>query len=153
MLFKLPLGAATGTLTGMIWTQGAICFIFWIALGWGMRRKNEVIYARMKGLSRRVRVLIGSVGLIGAMILLTGGLALIGMNGGVQRGQLVPWAWVLVTLLGSGFVVAQVLGAAAMITAVEEEQSLLRAQSSAKKAAPNEDQTDPIPDPSEPRSV
>lgn len=105
----------------MIWLQAGVSFMAWIAYGAWLQRRQQVLRQRMVASSRRKRVLLGSAGLIGGAVLLLAGLAVIGSLGGVFKGSLTAWAWLAVTLLGIGFVHTQVMGAAAILTIVLEE--------------------------------
>lgn len=107
----------------MIWPQAAVSFLVWIGYGAWMRGRSERLRARLMGSSRGFRVFLGSAGLILSAFALLGGLAGISALGGVQEGGLLLWAWLAVTLLGLGFVHLQVLGAAAMITIVQERET------------------------------
>lgn len=104
----------------MIWPQAAVSFLVWIGYGLWMRSKGDALRLRMARLPRRAKVLFGSLGLILSAFLLLGVLASVSLAGGVQEGSLVPWAWLTVTLAGLGFVHFQVMGAAAMISLVQE---------------------------------
>ncbi|HRJ26102.1 MAG TPA: hypothetical protein PLO61_01165 [Fimbriimonadaceae bacterium] len=110
----------------MIWMQACVCFLVWIGYGVWMRSRNELLRRRFQGMSRRARTLYGSIGLIGGVIVLMAGLALVATTGGLEKDGLTLWAWPLVALLGLGFVHMQVMGAAALITQVQEEETLRR---------------------------
>ena len=95
-----------------------------------MRRSSEKMRATMHGKSRRARTLLGSVGLLAGLALLVGGLYAIYALGGVEDGLLKPWGWAAVTLVGAAFIHLQVLGAAAMITLVLDEETDRRIKAS-----------------------
>lgn len=107
----------------MIWQQAALSFLIWLLYGFLLRRRSEELRARLRAASRTSKVLLGSVGFIGGAVLLLGGLWGIAAAGGVVQGSLTIWAWASVTLLGLVFVHTQVLGAAAMITLIQESET------------------------------
>ncbi|MBS1704734.1 MAG: hypothetical protein JST40_02585 [Armatimonadetes bacterium] len=117
----------------VIWAQGAVCFVIWLGYGLWLRRGADQMRTRLRGLARGKRVALGSVGLIGAMVVLLAGLVGIAQLNGLQQGTLVPWAWIAVALLGVIFVHMQVLAAGAMITLIQDEQSLGSVGSSKKE--------------------
>ncbi len=91
-----------------------------------MRGRNEALRAKLRGTPRKQRVLYGSVGMIGSLVVLLGGLVLIGNFGGLNKDGLTLWAWPLAAMLGLLFVHMQVLGAASMITLVQDEETARR---------------------------
>jgi hypothetical protein len=107
----------------MIWLQAGICFLLWVAYGVWLRRYSERIRLTMHGRSRTVRTLIGSVGLLGGLAILAFGLYAVYSLGGVQDGVLTMLGLLAVGLIGLVFVHVQVLGAAAMITLVLDEET------------------------------
>lgn len=117
----------------MIWQQGAVCFLLWIAYGWWMRNRSAELRARMAAMPRRGRVLYGSVGLVGAAVALIVGLFGLAAAGGLGEEGLTLWAWPLVALLGLGFVHMQLMGAAALITLVQDEETARAARASQSK--------------------
>lgn len=76
--------------------------------------------------------MLGSVGLVAGLVLLGIGLWLVAALGGLTADGLVPWAWLAVTVIGTGFVHLQVLGAAAMVSLVTEEETAKVERSSVK---------------------
>jgi hypothetical protein len=70
----------------------------------------------MAAASRRKRALLGSVGLIGGLLILLAGAALVASANGIHDGVLAPWAWLVMTILGAIFIALQVLGAAALFS-------------------------------------
>jgi hypothetical protein len=105
----------------MVWLQAGVCFVIWVAYGLWLRRSSERLRARFCTMGRTSRTLLGSVGLVGGLGVLAGGLYLVSRGGGLGTSGLEPWAWATVALLGLGFVHLQVLGAAAMVSLVLEE--------------------------------
>ena len=65
----------------------------------------------------------GSVGLLLGLAFLAVGLWLVSIGGGLTDNGLVPWAWLAVAVIGLGFIHLQVLGAAAMLSLVLEEET------------------------------
>lgn len=105
----------------MIWLQASACFVLWLSFGLLLRRSSHRLKARMHGLSRTARAMLGSVGLLGGLAVLAVGLYGVSQLGGLDTNGLRPWAWIAVALLGLVFVHLQVLGAAAMVTLVLDE--------------------------------
>lgn len=107
----------------MIWQQGALSFLVWLLYGYLMRRRADELRIRMREAGRTKKVLLGSVGLIGGAVLLLLGLWQVAAFEGIGPAGLTLWAWAAVTLLGLVFVHLQVLGAAAMITLIQESET------------------------------
>jgi hypothetical protein len=84
----------------------------------------------MHAQSRQRRTVVGSLGLIAGLVLLAAGLYLVSALGGLTDNGLVPWAWAAVTVIGVGFVHLQVLGAAAMVSLVLDEETARSAKAS-----------------------
>jgi hypothetical protein len=105
----------------MIWLQAGACFVLWVGYGLWLRRSSESLKARMQGLSRRSRTLLGSVGLLAGLAVLALGLFAVFQLGGLDESGLKPWAWLAVAVVGTVFVHMQVLGAAAMVSLVLDE--------------------------------
>lgn len=129
---------ALGYPTRMIWPQAIACFAVWVGYGWWLKGRSGALRARMLRTPRRVRVLYGSVGLIGSAVGLLLGLSVIAAQGGLTPQGLTPWAWIATTLLGLGFVHMQTMGAAAMITLVQDESSRPRNASDPQRPATTE---------------
>jgi uncharacterized protein YacL len=104
----------------MIWAQGGVCFLIWIAYGWVLRKRSDRLRKRLFAMERRTKVLLGSAGLLLGLVVLVAGMLLIAAGGGIQDGVLTWWAWIGVTAVGLVFIQFQVLGAAAMISLVLE---------------------------------
>jgi hypothetical protein len=105
----------------MIWWQAGACFVFWVAYGLWQRARSARLKSWMHGLSRTVRTLLGSVGLLTGLAVLAFGLYLVSRFDGLGPDGLRPWAWATVGALGLLFVHLQVLGAAAMVSLALEE--------------------------------
>lgn len=115
----------------MIWLQAVACFVAWTAYGLLLRRSSDRIRSQMHSASRGKRVFLGSAGLLIGLGVLALGLWLVGANGGLGADGLKPWAWLAVAAVGFVFVHLQVLGAAAMVSLVIEEETARRRRSSA----------------------
>lgn len=114
----------------MIWLQAGACFVLWVGYGFWMRRSADRLRARMHGMGRRARALLGSVGLLFGLALLAAGLYFVWALGGLGPDGLRPWAWVTVGLVGLAFVHLQLLGTAAMVTLVLDEVTARRREAS-----------------------
>lgn len=100
----------------MLWLQAGLCFALWISYGWFLRRHSERIVSGVIQHSRARRVAIGSFGIILTGVALLAVLYAIAAAEGIQDGQLKPWAWLVVTIVGFAFVHGQVLCAAALFS-------------------------------------
>jgi hypothetical protein len=105
----------------MIWLQACACFAVWVAYGFWLRRSSDRLKAKMHGMSRRTRALLGSVGLLAGLGVLGAGLYLVYQSGGVTPDGLTGWGFGAVAAIGLVFVHLQVLGAAAMVSLVLDE--------------------------------
>ena len=123
----------------MIWLQGGICFVFWIAFGLLIRRHSDRLRDRMASQSRGVRVALGSVVLLGSAALLFGGLYAIYALGGLVNGQLTLWAVPCVLIFGLFFIYMQILAAAAMITLVQADQETIQARTASNDNSSSSD--------------
>ena len=74
--------------------------------------------------------MLGSIGLLAGLAVLAAGLYGIYSLGGVKDGLLTIGGWIGVALVGTIFVHMQVIGAAAMITLVLDEETARRDQTS-----------------------
>jgi hypothetical protein len=107
----------------MIWLQALACFVVWTAYGLWLRRSSENLRARMQSMGRGTRASLGSVGLLAGLAVLGAGLWAVSALGGLTAAGLTAWAWLAVTVVGIGFVHLQVLGAAALVTLVLDEET------------------------------
>ena len=114
----------------MIWVQALTCFALWMVYGILMRSKSENLRGRIHGSDRGVRVFLGSVGLILGLAILFAALWMISSNGGFKDGQLTIWAWPLVAFAGLIFIHLQVIGAAALISLVMDEETARKSRPS-----------------------
>jgi hypothetical protein len=105
----------------MIWLQAGACFVLWVCYGLWLRGSSDSLRARMHGLSRRTRTLLGSIGLLAGLAVLLGGLSVVFRFDGLGQTGLRPWAWAAVAAFGTVFVHMQVLGAAAMVSLLLDE--------------------------------
>lgn len=111
--------------------------MLWIGIGVFMRRRSDAIRHRISHLSRLKRTLIASVGLIASLAALLAGLFLIDATGQVGKTGLTPIGLVAVILLGSGFVIVQVLATACMIANIREEVTMHPGSTSIAKVEEN----------------
>ncbi|MEX2244606.1 MAG: hypothetical protein WD716_12250 [Fimbriimonadaceae bacterium] len=114
----------------MIWLLAGLCFVLWVGYGFWMRRSADRLRAKMHGMGRRARALLGSAGLLFGLALLAAGLYFVWALGGLGPDGLLPWAWVTVGLVGLAFVHIQLLGTAAMVTLVLDEVTARRREAS-----------------------
>ncbi|HRF60357.1 MAG TPA: hypothetical protein PLH94_10660 [Fimbriimonadaceae bacterium] len=126
----------------MIWGQALACFAVWIFYGWTLRRKSDSLRAGLRAASRSKKVMLGSVGIIGSGLFLIASLYGLSALGGVQGAALTWWAWTACLLVGLVFVHCQVLGAAAMITLVQEEETARRRLASERRVATTQEEVE-----------
>ena len=74
--------------------------------------------------------MLGSVGLLAGLALLAAGVYGVFRLGGLVDGSLRPWAWLVIAVVGTGFIHMQVLGAAAMVTLVLDGETARRKDTS-----------------------
>lgn len=129
----------------MIWSQAAVSFLVWLGYGLVLRKRSERLRVLMRHTPRKTRVLLGSVGILGSAVLLFAALYGLGSAGAISGGTLTLWAWPLVTLAGCLFVHMQVLGAAAMITLVQESETA-RVRAASDRQEPNSPQSTERPE-------
>jgi hypothetical protein len=103
--------------------QVGIAFALWVGYGVYLRRHSDALREKIRGYSRGVKVAFGSVGFFVSATVMLGSLVLISRNGGLQNGQLLPWAWLLMGVAGLVFVHLQVMAAASMISLVLEPET------------------------------
>lgn len=114
----------------MIWIQGAVLFVLWIAYGVFQSRRSQAIRKRIGSIPPRRRGLVGaSLFVVGGMVLI-GGLGIVLQQGGFTANGMTPLAWVVVGLLGLGFVHAQTLATAALVSLAQENVTNGRSTSS-----------------------
>jgi hypothetical protein len=102
----------------VIWIQGGVSFLLWIAYGVIQSRRSHLIRKQVESISPTRRGILGaSLFLVGAMVLI-GGLAIILQNGGFTPGGLTPLAWLGATTLGLAFVHAQTMGMAMLVSLI-----------------------------------
>lgn len=91
-------------------------FLLWILYGLWLRKGSERLRTRLESWPRKKRIVTGPMYLLGSVTLLF--LTLVGLEqtGGLTRDGLTWWGWVVVTIVGLGFVYLQVTAAAMMIT-------------------------------------
>ncbi|HTQ10636.1 MAG TPA: hypothetical protein VMI31_11230 [Fimbriimonadaceae bacterium] len=104
----------------MLWLEGGLSFLLWIAYGVIQSRRSDAIRRQVGRMSRGSRAVLGaSLFLVGAMVLI-GGLGIVLQAGGFASAGMTPIAWTVVTVLGLGFVHAQTLGTAMLVSLVQE---------------------------------
>ena len=98
------LGTPQTKMKSVIWIQGGVSFLLWIAYGVIQSRRSYLIRKQVESINPTRRGILGaSLFLVGAMVLI-GGLAIILQNGGFTPGGLTPLAWLAATTLGLAFV-------------------------------------------------
>jgi hypothetical protein len=118
----------------VIWVQGIVSFGLWMLAGWLIKRRQDRIARWARSISVGQMVALGAFGLIGSAVGLFFGLAAL-----AQTKQLTPQSgftvvgWVLMTLLGAGFVALQTLMTMAMFSRVMPEVTSFPRESSKMK--------------------
>lgn len=100
----------------MIWIQGLICFAIWIVYGFVQSRRSDEIRKKLAGQSRKRRawngavfMLAGAAGLFVILILAHG-------YGGFSANGMTPLTMVAVAVGGLGFVHAQTMAMATLVS-------------------------------------
>lgn len=105
----------------MVWTQGLVCFIGWLAFGWWLRLRSNRLKMLVTNQSRKARTLLASVGIIASGLFLIAGLALVTALGGMTRNGLTGLGWIGVFVVGLVFIAGQVVSAGAMVSLFRPE--------------------------------
>lgn len=118
----------------MTWVWAGVSFALWVLIGWFVgRRSSSQLRIRLAEMTRTQRALLGSVGLLGGLAILIGGVALVAVNGGIRQGVLQPWAWLAVMILGGAFIAIQILGVGALLSLALDGETAAHPQASIPK--------------------
>ncbi|MEA2552991.1 MAG: hypothetical protein QOJ65_1167 [Fimbriimonadaceae bacterium] len=109
--------------SAVLWAQAFASFAVWVAYGFIQARRARLLRTKFSAMPRRTRTLLGPILLLGGAATLLVGVGLAGLYGGIAGGQLVPWAWLTVTLAGLAFVHAQTMASLVMISLASETES------------------------------
>lgn len=105
----------------MLWAQGLVSFVVWILYGVFQTRRLAQVRAAVERVPRSRRGCLGALILLVAAGTLFGGLIGITAMGGFAGGGMTALGWLLVTLLGLGFVHAQTMAVAMLATLAQGE--------------------------------
>lgn len=100
----------------MFWLGATVCFAMWIAYGLSLSRKSAAIRARLESISRSQRIVLGIVLLVGSLAALFAILGVLLVSGSLASTSVPIWLWPIVALIGVGFVHAQTMGTAMLVT-------------------------------------
>jgi hypothetical protein len=92
------------------------CFLLWIAYGVYQSRRSDLIRQKMSGLSRGGRAGLGAALMIGGAVALVGGGVLLEQIGALTKSGITPIGWLLVAIVGLGFVHAQTIAFAMLVS-------------------------------------
>ena len=93
-----------------------VCFVLWLGIGLMMRRRAGQLSTMVQGWSRGQRTLFSIGGIVGAGLILVGGLYGIWAIGWVPKSGPTPAAWAAIFVLGAVFTIVQVVAALAMVS-------------------------------------
>lgn len=100
----------------MFGTQLILTGLVLVGYGFWIARSLRRLVRRFRALSRGARVALGSGYLLGGVVFLFGGLAVLMSLNAFGKGPLAPWVWLSVTGIGLGFVHFQTLGGILLAT-------------------------------------
>jgi hypothetical protein len=103
----------------MLWIQGGVCLIAWIALAWRFRDR---FFQPATDFSRARVVGKATLWLLGSIVVLLAGMFLLSVSKGLQKDSMTLLGFVIVFLMGSGFIVMQLLAATTMISLIQSEK-------------------------------
>lgn len=106
----------------MLWIQALVSFALWIAYGVVLARLAPSMRKTFSGQSRRRRTVLGPVLMVLGAVLLLVGIGGIGALRGLGPTGLKPWAWLVLTVIGLGFVHAQSVASLLMISLATETE-------------------------------
>lgn len=106
----------------MIWTQGFLSMIVWLAYGWMMRRGQDRLRRKLWNQPQKLLMFGGSFGFILSGMVLLGGLWGVAALRWWTSSGLTPLGWAAVTVVGCLFVHIQVIAAGCMITMIQRGQ-------------------------------
>jgi len=92
----------------------------WIGYGVVQWRRSDEIRRKIMRIERRTRVWVAILALVGGALAMLLGLILVQQAGGLAGDSLRWWAWLAIAIIGLGFVHAQTIAAAMMVTLVQE---------------------------------
>lgn len=107
----------------MIWLQGILCFILWLGFGLYLRRGADGLRSRLSCMGRGRKVLLATACFFASLGLLFLGLAAVTWLGGMGQGSLKWWAVPAVAIVGSAFILLQVLAAGSLVTLIRQDET------------------------------
>jgi hypothetical protein len=121
----------------MIWLQGALSLMVWLAAGWWLGRRSLWMSGPLSRLGRSARMALGSVGILLSGAIMVGGGVLVIQSGGIRSGSLTAWGWAATTALGSVFVGLQAIGAGAVFSMLGMKETARTAHPSNHEEGPS----------------
>ncbi len=104
----------------VIWLQGGLCFLFWIAYGVIQNRRSEAIRTWALTIPRQRRTLLAAAFMIGSVAIMFGVLATcLRLNGFTKEGM-AGWVCLVVGVFGLLFVHGQTMATALLVATVQE---------------------------------
>lgn len=111
--------SVTSTLPDVQW----LAFAIWIAYGVIQAKRWPVLRERMLAVPAARRKLLAPILMFSGAAGMLVGMSLIAQMGGIEVGQLKPWAWGAVTLLGLAFVHAQTMATLMIVSLIGEQET------------------------------
>ena len=104
----------------MIWLQGGVSFLIWIAYGVIQNRRSETIRSWALTVPRQRRALLAAAFMIGSIAIMFAALtACLRLNGFTKDGM-AAWVWLVVSAFGLLFVHGQTMATALLVATVQE---------------------------------
>jgi len=123
-------GPAQSIILGVIWLQGGISFLFWIAYGVVQNRRSGSVRAWALSVPRRRRTLIAVIWMFLSIALIFAVLTLCLHLNGFSNNGMTPIVWVVVTVFGVIFVHGQTMATALLVATAQESVTVARTESS-----------------------
>ena len=117
-------------LAAVLIAQCVASFLVWVCFGVIRRHGSEATREKIAGIPRARRAVFGAAMLVYGAVCLLGGLCIVEALGGLGPSRLKIWAWIAVTAIGLEFVRAQMVGAAAMLACINEDDTRAQPESS-----------------------
>jgi hypothetical protein len=119
----------------VLWAQAGVSFLVWIAYGIVQARRSEEIRVRVFAMPRNARTVRAVSLMLGGVVFLGLGLAVVQALGGVTRDGMTLWGWVLVTGVGLVFVHAQAMSMALLVSLALESVTERAPRTSSQESA------------------
>ncbi|MDR3691818.1 MAG: hypothetical protein P4L46_20735 [Fimbriimonas sp.] len=114
----------------MIWLQGGMSFLLWIAYGAIQNRRSESVRSWALSVPKKRRTATAVVWMLGSISIVFAALTACLRIGGFGSNGMTPFVWIVVTVFGAFFVHGQTMATALLIATVQESVTAARLDSS-----------------------